>query len=134
MTEDRKLILSDNGASTEGITPEGNYKMSVLLKQNPKTITIEISYTTMLRPEEGIGDGIATELHCLVDPGTNNPLLQLLHAFAQQAFASRPENIAQEEKRMHGFRVNIHHRDLTEEEAETKRYILDAIAKGGKRK
>jgi hypothetical protein len=148
-----KKMAEANGykANVEMPTPDGKGKVDVLLEKGGKTIAIEVSDTTeatweLHNIEKCINGGYTQVYCCINDPNTRRAVQKLLNGLNPQ-----PSNVSidtveellvllqttdeqNEEKKIKGYRVNVQHRQLTSDEANTKRAIIQSIVKGGKKK
>jgi hypothetical protein len=149
-----KKMAEANGykANLEVSTPDGKGKVDVLLERDGKMIAVEVSDTTEapweLHNIEKCITAQYTQIYaCIADPKTRHTVQKLV-----DELNSKPPNVTigtteellvllqtstqpeQTEKRMKGYRVNVQHRTVTTDEANTKRAIIESIVKGGKKK
>lgn len=151
-----KKLAEANGykANLEVPTPDGKGKVDVLLERDGKTIAVEVSDTTeatweLHNIEKCIMANYTQIYACVTDPKTRHALQKLINSFnpippnvtigtteellalLQTQTQNQPE---QTETRMKGYRVNVQHRQLSANEANTKRAIIESIVKGGRKK
>lgn len=149
-----KKMAEANGykASLEASTPDGKGKVDVLLEQDGNTIAVEVSDTTeatweLHNIEKCISAGYTQIYACVTEPKTRHALRKLINSFNPiptnvtigtteelLALLQIQTQLVQTETRMKGYRVNVQHRPLSTDEANTKRAIIESIVKGGRKK
>jgi hypothetical protein len=149
-----KKMAEANGykASLEVSTPDGKGKVDILLERDGKSIAVEVSDTTeavweLHNIEKCITANYTQIYACVTDAKTRHALQKLIDGLnpkplnvtigtteellAVLQIQGQPE---QTETRMKGYRVNVQHRTLSNDEANTKRAIIESIVKGGRKK
>jgi len=149
-----KKMAEANGykASLEVPTPDCKGKVDVLLERDGKTIAVEVSDTTeavweLHNIEKCITANYTQIYACVTEPKTRHVLQKLIDTLTpiptNVTIGTTEELLAllqtqiqpeQTETRMKGYRVNVQHRPISSDEANTKRAIIESIVKGGRKR